>query len=234
MPRRGSAGAGISAGAGTSQFGGDQTLPSGFSVLRSNWQDARAMPTPPLMNSASTTLMRRPSRMTREATSIGAKPGRRNMSTVSRAGTKSSPPWRCSMAKASRPTMTRPCNELGSHGPFAAAVGMKRSPSRVKKGRVLMARDHEASFPVKSRVGGAEPFRADAAVELARTPVPGKRYELIARQQLRQRPRRGAAHQRALVGEQALGFGGERRVFRVADRDQHIADEPVAADAFYR
>ena len=63
MPSRGSVGAGMSAGSGTSQFGGDQTLPSGFSVLRSNWQEARAMLTPPLMNSASTTLMRRPSRM---------------------------------------------------------------------------------------------------------------------------------------------------------------------------
>ena len=50
------------------------------------------MLTPPLKNSASTTLMRRPSRITREVTSIGAKFGRRNMSTVSRAGTKSSEP----------------------------------------------------------------------------------------------------------------------------------------------
>ena len=47
MPSRGSVGAGMSAGAGASQFGGDQTLPCGFSVLRSNWQEARAMLTPP-------------------------------------------------------------------------------------------------------------------------------------------------------------------------------------------
>ena len=49
--------------------------------------------------------------------------GSRNMSTVSRAGTKSSAPWRCSIAKASRPMMTRPCSEFGSHGPLAASSG---------------------------------------------------------------------------------------------------------------
>ena len=57
------------------------------------------MLTPPLMNSASTTLMRRPSRTSRVLTSIGAKFGSRNMSTVSRAGTKSSAPWRCSIVE---------------------------------------------------------------------------------------------------------------------------------------
>ncbi len=50
------------------------------------------MLTPPLKNSASTTLMRRPSRIEPRVISIGARPGRRNMSTVSRAGTKSSAP----------------------------------------------------------------------------------------------------------------------------------------------
>ncbi len=48
----------MSAGAGTTQFGGDQTWPGGFSVRRSSWQVARAMLTPPLKNSASTTLIR--------------------------------------------------------------------------------------------------------------------------------------------------------------------------------
>ena len=51
-----------------------------------------AMATPPEMKSASTTLMRSPSRITRVFTSIGAMPGRRNMSTVRRAGMKSSLP----------------------------------------------------------------------------------------------------------------------------------------------
>ena len=92
------------------------------------------MLTPPEKKSASTTLMRRPSRTSRVLTSIGAKFGSRNMSTVSRAGTKSSAPWRCSIAKASRPMMTRPCSEFGSHGPRAASVGMKASRSLVKKG----------------------------------------------------------------------------------------------------
>ena len=50
------------------------------------------MATPPEKKSASTTLMRKPSRMSFVLTSIGAKFGSRNISTVSRAGTKSSAP----------------------------------------------------------------------------------------------------------------------------------------------
>ena len=88
----------MSEGFGTSQFGGDHTCPSGFSVRRNNWQDARAIATPPEKKSASTTRMRRPSRISFVLTSIGVMMfGRRNMSTVSRAGTNSSPPWRCSI-----------------------------------------------------------------------------------------------------------------------------------------
>ena len=86
------------------------------------------MATPPERKSASITRMRRPSRTSLVLTSIGAKTfGSRNMSTVSRAGTKSSPPWRCSITKASSPMMTRPCRDFGSHGPLAAGVGMKTS-----------------------------------------------------------------------------------------------------------
>ena len=92
------------------------------------------MLTPPLKKSASITRMRMPLRTSLVLTSIGAKPGSRNMSTVNRAGTKSSPPWRCSITDASSPMMTRPCSDFGSHGPFAAGVGMKTSPSVVKKG----------------------------------------------------------------------------------------------------
>ena len=83
---------------------------------------------PPVKNSASTTLMRMPSRTSLVLTSTGVVVfGRRNMSTVSRAGTKSSEPWRCSITWASRPMTTRPCIEFGSHGPFATGVGMKAS-----------------------------------------------------------------------------------------------------------
>jgi hypothetical protein len=95
--------------------------------LRSNSHDARAMLVPPEKNSASTILMRRPSRMSFVLTSIGAMFGRRNMSTVSRAGTKSSEPWRCSITNPNKPMMTRPCSEFGSHGPLAMVVGMKAS-----------------------------------------------------------------------------------------------------------
>jgi hypothetical protein len=73
MPSRGSVGFATSGGFGTSQFGGDQTLPAGLPALRSNWQDARAMLTPSEKNSASTTRMRKPSRTSFVLTSIGAK-----------------------------------------------------------------------------------------------------------------------------------------------------------------
>src|SRR5260370_1343821 len=92
MPSLGSVGFGMSAGCGTSQFGGDQTLPGAFSVLRNNWQEARAMLVPPEKNSASTTLMRSPSRMILVLTSIAAMLRSRNTSTVSRARTHSSTP----------------------------------------------------------------------------------------------------------------------------------------------
>src|ERR1700738_703631 len=42
--------------------------------------------------------------------------------------------------------MTRPCSELGSHGPLATGVGMKASRSWVKKGWFVMARDHDGIF----------------------------------------------------------------------------------------
>ena len=71
MPSRGSVGAGIVSGSGASQFCGDQTLPGAFSVRRNNWHDARAMLVPPEKNSASTTLMRLPSRTSFVVTSIG-------------------------------------------------------------------------------------------------------------------------------------------------------------------
>ena len=81
------------------------------------------MLTPPEMNSASISLSRNPSRRTRDLISIGAKLGSRYMSTVNRAGTKSSELWRCSMTTASSPMITRPCSDFGSQGPFEAWVG---------------------------------------------------------------------------------------------------------------
>jgi hypothetical protein len=105
---RRSAGGSISLGAGTLQLGGDHTVPSGLAERRSNWHVARAMLVPPLKNSASITLMRFPSRTERVVTSILSKPGRRYMSTVSRAGTKSGPPWHVSISWARSPMTTRP------------------------------------------------------------------------------------------------------------------------------
>ena len=140
MPSRGSVGAGMSDGFGTSQFGGDHTCPSGFSVRRNNWPEARAIATPPERKSASMTRMRNPSRISFVFTSIGVMMlGRRNMSTVNRAGTNSSPPWRCSITCASSPMTTRPCIDFGPHGPLQTGVGMKASRSRVKKGWLVVA-----------------------------------------------------------------------------------------------
>ena len=49
-----------------------------------------------------------------------------------------------------------------------------------------------------------------------------------------ERPHRGAANQRRSIAEQSLGFAGKACVFGVADRDQHIAQKTVAADALDR
>ena len=96
---------------------------------------------PPLINSASTTLMRWPSRM------VSPQPHRRvdvrqpNMSTVSRAGMKSSEPWRCSIAKGEQADDDAAVHRVGD--PTARStpwVGMKASPSLVKKGSFVMAR----------------------------------------------------------------------------------------------
>ncbi len=58
--------------------------------------------------------------------------------------------------------------------------------------------------------------------------------ERFRREQLRQRPHRRAAHQRAGVIEQSLRLDSQRGIAGVADRDQHVAHEAVAADALDR
>jgi hypothetical protein len=85
-------------GGGASQLGGDHTLPGAFSVRRNSWHEARAIRVVPEKNSASTTLMRNPSRTSLVVTSVGVWiSGRRNMSTVNRAGTNSDEECRASM-----------------------------------------------------------------------------------------------------------------------------------------
>ena len=112
---------------------------------------------PPEKNSASITLMRRPSRTSLVVISIGTGIfGSRNMSTVNRAGTKSSEPWRSSISKASRPTTTRPCSEFGSHGPFAIGLGMKVSRVFGEEGLILSWREeHDGICAMKSRLCAA-------------------------------------------------------------------------------
>ena len=50
--------------------------------------------------------------------------------------------------------------------------------------------------------------------------------------ELRQCPDGHCANERRFVFEQPLGFLGKRYVSGIADRDQHIAHEPVAPDPF--
>ncbi len=147
MPFWPAGGAGSSSGAGASQFGRVQTVPSGASVRRRSWLVARATLTPPLMNSASTTLMRFPSRTTRVAISIGEKSGRRYMSTVRRAGMKSGSPNLCSISKASRPTITRPCRDWGFQGPRLTGLATYPAPSRLKKASFSIVADHGGFAP---------------------------------------------------------------------------------------
>ena len=78
------------------------------------------------------------------------------------------------------------------------------------------------------------PFRAHRLIRLGTHRPRRQRLKRLPAHQLRQRPRRGAAHQRAGVIEQAFGLGRQGRIAGVADRDQHIAHEPVAADALDR
>ena len=49
-----------------------------------------------------------------------------------------------------------------------------------------------------------------------------------------ERPHRHGANQRRSIAEQSLGFAGEADVFGVADRDQHVAQKTIAADALDR
>src|ERR1700722_14722422 len=81
---------------------------------------------------------------------------------------------------------------------------------------------------------GTSPFVANGLIVLGADAPRRKGRKLFRRHQLRQRPYRRTANQRALVGQQMFCFNGHRAVVRIADRDQDIADEPVAADALDR
>jgi len=49
-----------------------------------------------------------------------------------------------------------------------------------------------------------------------------------------ERPYRGAAYQRRGIAEQPLGLAGKAGIFGIADRDQHVAQKAIAADALDR
>src|SRR5439155_1519764 len=64
--------------------------------------------------------------------------------------------------------------------------------------------------------------------------VSRKRRKFLSCQQLRQRPHRSTPDQRAAISQQAFCLTSQSAVPRVADRDQHVADKTVAADALDR
>src|SRR5713101_7658840 len=78
------------------------------------------------------------------------------------------------------------------------------------------------------------PFFTDAVVGFRRQCSHRQRLKLLALQQLRERPYCRAADQRASIIKQPPRFSSQSRVMGVADRDQHIADKAVAADALDR
>src|SRR6478735_8208395 len=113
------------------------------------------------------------------------------------------------MTWASRPITTRPCIDLGSHGPLQTGLGMKASPCLAKKGWFFMAGDCGGMSSVKSRARGAiRPFRAHGLVRFADS-FAGKRGERIRARKLRQRPYRSPANQRARIAKQAFCFLGK-------------------------
>ncbi len=150
---------------------------------------------PPEKNSASTTLMRLPPRISLVVTSTGVWMfGSRNMSTVNRAGTNSGAPCCSSIAWANSPMTTRPCIEFGSHGPFETGLGMNVSPCLAKKGWFVMAGEHDGKRAMKSRAGRAIlPFPANGFVGLAIGALRQCRKG-IRRYELRQRPYRSPTH----------------------------------------
>src|ERR1700749_3456209 len=87
---------------------------------------------------------------------------------------------------------------------------------------------------MRVRALDAPPFRAHALITLGADLVRCKRLKRLRRHQLRQRPNRGAADQRALILEQALRLASQGGVIGVTDRDQHVADKSIAADALDR
>src|SRR5664279_4650876 len=78
------------------------------------------------------------------------------------------------------------------------------------------------------------PFPAHGFVALGADRIWCACCKLLPPDQLRQGPHRSTAHQRALIIKQAFGFDRQSALVRVADGDQYIADETVAADAFDR
>ena len=54
--------------------------------------------------------------------------------------------------------------------------------------------------------------------------------EILRAIEAAERPHRGAAHQRSLIGEQSFSARSERGLARIADRDRHIANKARAAN----
>jgi hypothetical protein len=102
---------------------------------------ARPTWTSPENRAASTTWMRRPSRITRvdgvERSAIGTA---RNRSTVKRTTCIGAAVGTASMARAISPDGGLPCMCSSSQPPRVSSEGTKRSPSRVKRAAIAEAR----------------------------------------------------------------------------------------------
>src|SRR4051812_49579618 len=83
-------------------------------------------------------------------------------------------------------------------------------------------------------LGSELPLLTHALVALVAHCGSLRRLELTPWHQLPQRPHRGPAHQRALILQQSPRLVRQCRITGVADRDQHVAQKAVAADAFHR
>src|SRR6185312_2862555 len=79
-----------------------------------------------------------------------------------------------------------------------------------------------------------EPFATHVVIGFGGGALLGEGGEFRRGQQLGERPHGGAAHQRRSIVQCGSRGRSERGIAAIADRDHHIAQEAVAADALDR
>jgi hypothetical protein len=93
------------------------------------------------------------------------------------------------------------------------------SESRLARFRIMLPRSDPFGGNLRVRLGGGA--RGGVAFELGAV-------------EATERPDRSAANQRRGVVEQSPGLAGQRRIAGITDRDEHVAHEARAPDAFDR